>query len=226
MKEFKLKVCQYYSETPEIDVVAKFPESLKWFSNLDDKYSNYITVVDFNENWIDNLPFKCFSYSIGDKAILIYHGVNIDNTLPLMSEDEFYSLIDLDEYTIVDINTKSLSVQYVAKITDLTKSIGDAMYNIISISDIQGNESLGLSYQDFTDNLYGLIEGSPFMESYVKKVIKRELGDKIWSDALNLVTSKFTGDRFISSFNWRLNKDDKGDFNKIIDFLKQFENEK
>lgn len=229
--EFNLRVRQYGGIA---DVKAKFPENLRWITNLNDKdkFSNYLSIMSKDEydeysNLInDVLPFKCFPYELLDKIILIYEGIHFHNDLPLMktiTEDELSTRINLDDYCIINMD-KNYNIYELIKLTDISSCIGYSKYKSIVLRDL---------FHDFDkyELSEGFIEISSILLSFsdrnIIKIVKGDVAKKFWNAGLRKVIDEFNPDLSIpiDNINWKsgITAKDFNDLDLVIEKLKKFD---
>lgn len=226
LKDFNLKVLQYKGIA---DIKAKFPEYLKWITNLDGskEFNNYLSIMnkleydEFIKLIDDKLPFKCYSYELLDKVILLYVDVYISNELPCINESSLG--INLDDYCIINMD-KNYNIYRLIKMTDIKSCAGYASYRDIVLRD-------NIRDVDFYEMSEGFSELSnlliTFSENKTIKVIKGDIAKKFWNAGIRRVVNKFNPDFSIpiDNINWRsgITTRDFNDFNLVIEKLKKFD---
>lgn len=226
LREFNLKVLQYKGIA---DIKAKFPEDLKWITDLDGskEFNNYLSIMnkveydEFIKLIDDKLPFKCYSYELLDKVILLYMDVYISNELPCINKSSLE--INLDDYCIINID-KNYNIYRLIKMTDINSCVGYARYRDIVLRD-------NIRDIDFYEMSEGFSELSnlliTFSENKTIKFIKGDIAKKFWNAGIRKVVDKFNPDFSIpiDNINWRsgITTRDFNDFNLVIEKLKKFD---
>ena len=229
LKEFNLKVRKYRRVA---DVNAKFPENLKWITNLndEDKFSNYLSIMDKDEyeeysNLMnDTIPFKCLLYELLDKIILIYEEVSSNNDLPLIiTEDELSTYINLDDYCIINMD-KNYNIYELIKLTDISSCIGYPKYKSIILRDIFHSLDKYELNEGFTE-IYNILSDSS--EYNIIKIVKGDVAKKFWNAGLRKVIDEFNSDFSIpiDNINWKsgITAKDFNDLDLVIEKLKKFD---